>query len=108
MSWRPATTRSSRSTRRCAPPRTVPSRARRGGPGRARLAQPELAVRRDDAARPGDGDVPARHPHGAGREAGPMTAADRAAQAAQAGQPGREAILVLEDGVTFRGRAFGA
>ena len=35
--------------------------------------QPQLAVRRDDAARPGGRDVPARHPDRPGREAGLMT-----------------------------------
>src|SRR5205814_6877166 len=50
-------------------------------------------VRRDDPARTGGRHVPARRTDGARRKGGAMR---------------REAILVLEDGRTFRGEAYGS
>ena len=46
-----------------------PGADRAGRPGRSRLPQPELAVRRDEAARPGGRHVPARRADRARREA---------------------------------------
>ena len=68
--------------------------ARRGG-GPRRVQEPEHAVRRYGAARPGGGHLPARHAHRARRKAGltDMTPT---------------ALLVLEDGTTLHGTAFGA
>src|SRR4029077_15570362 len=58
----------------------------------------EQPVRGPGAARPGGGHVPARRAHRARREAGLMAP----------GPGAQPAILVLEDGTTFRGTAFGA
>ena len=69
------------------------------GPGRVGLPQPQHAVRRAGAAGPGGGDLPARRADRAGREGGAVTRPERGAGTA---------LLVLEDGRTFRGEAFGA
>src|SRR5262249_32917936 len=69
---------------------------------RPRLPQPQLAVRRAHAARPGRGHVPARPRDRARREArlmaGPQTAAQRA----------WPAVLLPEDGTTLSGTGVGA
>src|SRR5258708_3191040 len=67
-----------------------------GRPRRACLAQPQLPVRWPEAARPGDRHVPARDGERAGRKA----------RRVNPGAP--PALLVLEDGTTFRGTAYGA
>src|SRR6202042_1562656 len=75
-----------------------PGPARGGGPDRARLEEPQHAVRRAGAARAGDRHLPARTADRARREAGLVTGSARPAPA----------MLVLEDGTTFRGTAYGA
>ena len=65
-------------------------------PDGAGESQPQHPVRRDDAARPGRRDIPARPADGARTERRPGDSID---------QP---AILVLEDGRTFHGEAYGA
>ena len=78
---------------------------RHGGPACARLPEPEQPVRGDGAAGPGGGHVPARDAHRPRREARLM--AGSAGITGPSGA-GAAAILVLEDGTTFRGTAFGA
>src|SRR5205823_10512173 len=56
---------------------------------------PQHPVRRHDVAGAGGGDVPARFADGPRRQGGPMTRR-------------RAALLVLEDGRTFRGEAYGS
>src|SRR6185312_4310229 len=70
-----------------------PGRPVDAGPGRVGLPQPQHPVRRTRAAGPGGGDLPARRADRLGREGGAVI---------------RPALLVLEDGRTFRGEAFGA
>src|SRR6185437_14829912 len=67
-----------------------------GGPVRARLQEPQQPVHRDGAAGPGARDVPARHGDGPRRKGDPMT------------KTSPDAMLVLEDGTTLRGKGFGA
>jgi hypothetical protein len=68
-----------------------PRRPGRRGPGRAGQPQPQQPLRRPGAARPRRRHVPAGRGDGPGRKGSALT----------------DAILVLEDGRTFRGEAYG-
>ena len=83
--------------------------------GRARRAgqqEPQHAVRRDGTAGPGGRHVPAGRTDRARREAGRLMnerMSERQRVMVQAGKPHeKQALLVLEDGRTFRGEAYGA
>ena len=80
-----------------------------GGPGRARLQEPQQPVRRDGAARPGARDVPARHGDGPRRKGDPMTRREPGRHAGARGRhdAARQGVrrlrrVVRRDGVQHR------
>src|SRR5690606_11378634 len=67
-----------------------------GRPRAAGQSQPQHPVRRPATDRPGDRHLPRRRTHGPRRKGGQLVASRPAA------------VLMLEDGTTFRGEAYGA